>query len=103
MFPTGQSGESWRHRRGSARWGEPQLLPSGWSVRLWTVFQSTHILFLLIRSEQNADTQIRLIFSLYSFCELVIAGRRPACMKKSILICLGKESLKQVINAHISP
>ena len=74
MSPTGQSGESWRHRRGSARWGEPQLLPSGWSVRLWTVFQSTHILSLLIRSEQNADTQIRYFFHHTYFVSLWLQG-----------------------------
>ena len=74
MSPTGQPGEFWRHCRGSARWGELQLLPSGWSLRLWTVFQNIRILSLLIRSEQNRDTQIRLSVSSYILVSFWVQG-----------------------------
>ena len=57
-----------------ARWGELQLLPSIWSLRLWTVFQNIHILSLLIRSEQNADTQIRLSVSSYILVSFWVQG-----------------------------
>ena len=57
-----------------ARWGELQLLPSIWSLRLWTVFQNIHILSLLIRSEQNADTQICLSVSSYILVRFWVQG-----------------------------
>ena len=40
---------------------------------------------------KHLHTNLRFCFPSYSFCELTVAGRRPANLSMSILACLGSE------------
>ncbi len=70
------------------------------ATRLRTVFHKIHMLFLVIRSEQNANTQIRYLSMMLVLCAYGCRAT-PSQLEKSMLACLGSESEAQGINTQI--
>ena len=70
------------------------------ATRLRTVFHEIHMLFLVIRSEQNANTQIRYFSMMLVLCAYGCRAT-PSQLEKSMLACLGSESEAQGINTQI--
>ena len=64
------------------------------ATRLRTVFHEIHMLFLVIRSEQNANTQIRYFSMMLVLCAYGCRAT-PSQLEKSMLACLDQKARRK--------